>query len=196
MKVILTSAMILTIVSVFTVGCTDNPVREETPRLPANPPTQIVSPILGDWHLQSIIGFANGVENFQWDYNSVSITLSLMPEGIFDATHRYPIEAVTDVRLRDWLELRQFEEITVTFEGKYRIAINKLWLNKLSARVQPKEVPEFDSDFDNPIFWYHGAKPEEGGMNFSLTEDGNQLELSRGEAGYIVKFIHRRLKTD
>ena len=195
----LTWATILGILLVFIVGCgnTDNPVGERTPE----PPTQNVSPILGDWQLQAIVVLKDGVETQRIVGSSVeSITLlKLQPDGIFEVVSTVPIENVASLDLLEWLELQHVQEIVVTHRGKYHITGNQLRLNLIVTRVKPKEAPKIDSDFENPRFWYEFGEPRSP-LDYFLTEDGNNLELRRETKNdttiYTVKFLHRRPKAN
>ena len=197
MKVISTWTTILGILLVLIVGCgsTDNPIGEETPEPPAEPPTQIVSPILGDWRLLDIISFKDGVETNRIDSKvGTSFILTFAPDGIFDVVIRIPIANVTSLHLLEWLELEHIQEIVVTHRGKFYIVENRLRLNLIATSVKPKEAPKIDSDFEKPIFWYDFGNPG-GPLDFIHSDDGNHLELRREDGEYMVKFIHQRPKT-
>ena len=197
MKATLTLTTILGVTAALIVGCgnTDNPIGEETPEPPAEPPTQIVSPILGDWRLLDIISFKDGVETNRIDSKvGTSFILTFAPDGIFDVVIRIPIANVTSLHLLEWLELEHIQEIVVTHRGNFHIGVNQLRLNLIVTSVKPKEAPKIDSDFENPIFWYDLGNPG-GPLDFIHSDDGNHLELRREEGEYMVKFIHQRPKT-
>ena len=200
---------ILGVISVFVIGCgsTDNPVGEETPELPNEPPTQVVSPILGDWRLLEIIWFKDGAETQRtgpdflgWYINKGPLILTLAPDGIFEAMRRFPIEDVAHISLLESLGLEHIQEIVISYRGKYHIRANQLRLNLIVTRVAPMEAPQIESDFaENSDFlilaydvWYNDG----GSLDYSLSDNGNQLELRREEGEYMVKFIHRRPNTE
>lgn len=203
MKVSFSWTTILGVIFFLVIGCgdTDNPVGAEIQEPPAEPPTNIVSPILGDWQLQAIVVFKDGVETQRIVDSSVeSITLlKLEPDGIFEVVSTVPIEDVASLDLLEWLELQHVQEIVVTHRGKYHITSNQIRLNLIVTRVEPKEAPKIDSDFENPIFWYEFGEPRRP-LDYFLTEDGNNLELRRETINdttiYTVKFLHRRSKAN
>ena len=197
MKEISTSTTLLGLMLVTIVGCgsNDNPIGEEMSEKPVEPPMQIISPILGDWHLQAITWLKDGVETQRQDFTSFSFTLTLDPDRIFEVVHRFPTESVTSsvfLELKDW---EHIQEIIVTHRGKYYIDENQLRLNLIATSVKPKEAPEIDSDFENPIFWYDVGNPG-GSLDYSIADQGKELELRREEGEYMVKFIHRRPKNE
>ena len=183
----------------FILGCgnTEDSIREGRTDPPTETPTQNPSPILGDWRLLEILVFTEEVVinriavGEHWVFRG-SIALTLAPDGIFDITHKRSLEEVIDVIPNKWKDI---DEILVTFRGKFKLGTNKLWLNRLSTRVKPKEAVEIDLGLADPEFWYDPL--DSGGpLDYSLTDDGNQLELRREEAEYMVKFIHRRPKIE
>lgn len=213
MKVSLSCAMILGVIFALALGCgsTDNPVAEDIQEPPTEPPTNIVSPILGDWRLMNVIWFADGVltnhnSNTGWIYGANLNILTFAQDGIFNLTQRYPIqEEYLDIL--EWKGKGHIQEIIVTFRGKYRINANQLWLNPVVTRVEPREEAlEYKGDlFEEPFFLYDFWANTDIGthgklIDYSLADDGNQLEL-RAEKGtkdviYAIKLIHRRRKTD
>ena len=213
MKVSLSWTTILGVIFVLVLGCegTDNPIGEEIQEPPTEPPTNIVSPILGDWRLMDLILFTDGVVTIQ-NTTAGSIfganpnILTLAPDGIFNLTQRYPIQEEEDLELLEWKGKGHIHEIIVTFRGKYRLGANQLWLNRVVTRVEPREEAlEYKEFFEDPLFVYDiWAFTDEGThgklLDYSLTDDGNQLEL-RAEKGtknvkYAIKLVHRRLKTE
>ena len=202
MKMILTWVTILGVMIVFMVGCgsddspikeDNSPIKEEMPQPATEPPNPDITPILGDWHLQTITFFENGVQTQSMDFSSGLFTLTFRPDKTFEVINRYPIELVADLEFLKWKELEHIQEIVVTFPGKYRISEKQLWLDVGRARVEPNEAPEIDADFEDPIFFYHiemKARP----MDYSLVNDGNGLELVVKEDKNRAEFIHHRLK--
>ena len=200
MKAIITWITMLGLMSVFYIlGCgnTEDSIREGRADPPAETPTQNPSPILGDWRLLEILVFTEEVVinriavGEHWVFRG-SIALTLAPDGIFNITHKWSPEEMSDVIPIKWKDI---DEISVTFRGKFRIGTNKLWLNRLSTSVKPKEAVEIDFGLADPEFWYD---PLDSGspVEYSLTDDGNQLELKGEEEEYIFKLIHRRLKNE
>ncbi len=199
MKLILTWATIIGILLVFIVGCgnTENPVGET----PTEPPAHIDSPILGDWRLMDIIWLKDGVVMNQIDSEG-SIAganpniLTLAADGIFELVQRYPIQE-DELHWLEWKGWEHIQELVVTFRGKYYIGENKLRLNLIVTRVEPKEeAPEIRRDLENPVFLYDFWYNDGGPLDFIHSDDGNHLELRREEGEYMVKFIHQRPKTD
>lgn len=203
MKVSLSWTTIPAVIFVLVFGCgdTDNPIGAEIQEPPSEPPTHNVSPILGDWQLQAIVVFKDGVETQRIVGSSVeSITLlKLEPDGIFEVVSTVPIEDVAGLDLLEWLEMQHVQEIVVTHRGKYHITGNQIRLNLIVTRVNPKEAPKIDSDFENPRFWYEFGEQRRP-LDYFLTEDGTNLELRRETKNnttiYTVKFLHRRPQTE
>ena len=204
MKVRLTWTTTLGLMPVLILGCgsTDNPIREETPEPPTEPRIETVSPVLGDWRLLEIIWLKVGVlthhiDSGGWFYGANPNILTFAPDGVFDLTNRYPIEEVASLDWLEWLGLEHVQEIVVTHRGKYHIGVNQLRLNLIVTRVEPKEEgPEIRRDLENPVFLYDFSFNDGVPLDYILTDDGNQLELRREEGEYMVKFLHRRPKTD
>lgn len=213
MKVSFSWTTILRVIFVLVIGCgdSDNPIGEEIPEPPTEPPTNIVSPILGDWRLMDLIWFTDGVVTNQntttgWIYGANPNILTLAPDGIFNLTQRYPIHDEVYLETLESEGKGHIHEIVVTFRGKFRLGANQLWLNRVVTRVEPSaEALEFKEFFEDPFFVYDiWAFTDEGThgklLDYSLTDDGNQLEL-RAEKGtkdvkYAIKLVHRRLKTE
>ncbi len=204
MKVVLIWTTILGMMVVTTVGCgsddspmkeDNSPITEEMPQSSIEPPNPYIAPILGTWHLQTITGFENDVVNQSMDFSSGLFTLTFKPDKTFKAINRYPIEVVADLEFLKWKGLEHIQEIVVTFPGKYGISEKQLRLDVGRARVEPKEAPEIDADFENPIFFYHvdqNARP----MDYSLVNNGDQLELVHKKDVYRVEYILHRLKPE
>lgn len=184
---------LLGIVFVFIVGCgsSDNPVGEEISETPVEPPMQIVSPILGDWHLQDVTWLKDGVATGQLEFTLFSITLTLDPDRIFEIVVRYPIEIFANSFIREQNGWQHIQEIVVTHRGKFYIVENRLQLNLMATSVKPVEAPDIDSNFENPIFWYY-VEQSRGPLDYAITDDGKELELRRQEGRYTMKYFHRR----
>lgn len=193
MKEILPWKTFLGIMFVFIVGCgnSDNPVGEEITEKPVEPPIQIVSPILGDWHLQDVTWLKDGVATGRLEFTLFSITLTLDPDRIFEIVVRYPIEIFANSFIREQNGWQHIQEIVVTHRGKFYIVENRLQLNLIATSVKPVEAPDIDSDFENPIFWYN-VEDFGGPLIYSIADDGKELELRREKGRYTVKFFHRR----
>lgn len=195
--------MIMGVIFALVLGCgsTDNPVGENTQKPSSEPPTHIVSPILGDWRLMDIIWFEEGMVTNQidgagWIYGANPNVLTLAPDGTFNLTQRYPIQE-EHLEILEWKGWGHIQEVLVIFRGKYHVGENKLRLNLIVTRVEPKEeAPEIGQEYENPEFlydvWYKDAET----LDYSLTDNGNQLELSREQGEHMVKFIHIRTKTE
>lgn len=188
---------LLGIVFVFIVGCgsSDNPVGEEISETPVEPPMQIVSPILGDWHLQDVTWLNDGVATGRLEFTLFSITLTLDPDRIFEIVVRYPIEIFANSFIREQNGWQHIQEIVVTHRGKFYIVENRLQLNLIATSVKPEEAPDIDSDFENPIFWYY-VEQSRGPLDYSIADDGKELELRRQKGRYTMKFFHRRLNNE
>ena len=199
MKATLTWTTILGVTAALIVGCgnTEDSIRERRTHLPAETPTKNPSPILGEWRLLEILVFTEKVAinritiGEHWVFRG-SIALTLAPDGIFNITQKWSPEEMSDVISNNWKDI---DEISVTFRGKFRIGTNKVWLNRLSTSVRPKKAVEIDFGLADPEFWYD---PLDSGspLDYSLTDDGNQLELRGEEEEYTFKFIHRRFKNE
>lgn len=197
--------MMLGLMSVFfIVGCgnTDNPIGEDAPEPPTEPPTHVVSPILGDWRLMDIIWLEEGVvigqiDGAGWIYGTNPNILTLSQDGIFNLTQTHPIR---DEVLLDRLESKgkgHIREFTVTFKGKYYIGLNQLRFNLIATRAEPREdALENRPALENSLFIYDVWYNDGGAMDYFLTDGENQLELTREQGESMVKFIHRRPKTE
>lgn len=204
--------MILGVIFALALGCgsTDNPVAEDTQELPTEPPTNTVSPVFGDWRLMDYISYVDGVVTNQsatgWIFGANPNILTLAPDGIFNLTQRYPIQ-------EDYVEILESEgkghvqEIIVTFRGKYRINANQLWINRVVTRVEPRaEALRYKlGTFEDPQFvydiWAHTDLGSHGKLlDYSLADDGNQLELRAEKRTkdviYAIKLVHRRLNPE
>ena len=61
------------------------------------------------------------------------------------------------------------------------------------ATVQPKKAPEIDSDFEDPtVFFFY--VDETGRADYSLSDDGDQLELGSKRGNVSTKLILHRIK--
>ena len=191
----------LGVMSVFLiVGCgnTDNPIGEDAPEPPTEPPTHIVSPILGDWRLMDIIWFKDGVVTGQingagWIYGADLNILTFAPDGIFSLTQRFPIQEEVLLDILEWKGTGHIREFIVTFKGKYHIGVNQLRFNLIVTRVEPREEElEYNPGLENSVFLYDVWYNDGGAMDYYLTDGENQLELTREQGESMVKFIHRR----
>ena len=194
MKVTLVWTVMLGMMVVAVVGCggDDSPIKEEMPQPAAEPPNPYIAPILGTWHLQTITWFENNVENQSIDFSSGLFTLTFKPDKTCEVIYRYPIEEAVNEILRP-VEWEDIQEIVVTFPGRYGIDEKQLRFYVDRARVEPKDAGEVDSDFEDPIFFYHiegKARP----LDYSLVNNGDQLELVNKKDIYRAEFIHHRLK--
>ena len=127
------------------------------------------------------------------DADSGVITLTFKPDKTFEVIYKYPIEVLADQAFLEWKGLEHIQEIVVTFPGRYGIDAKQLRFYVDRARVEPKEAPEIDSDFEDPIFFYHiGRKARP--MDYSLVNNGNQLKLVVKEDKNRAEFIHHQLK--
>ena len=193
MKEISPWTTLLGIMFVFIVGCgsSDNPIGEEMSEKPVEQPMQIVSPILGDWHLQDVTWLRDGMATQRIEFTAFSSILTLDPDGIFEIVVRYPIEIFANSFIRERNDWQHIQEIVVTHRGKFYIVENRLQLNLMATSVKPVEAPDIDSDFENPIFWYY-VEQSRGPLDYAITDDGKELELRRQKGRYTMKFFHRR----
>lgn len=201
MNAILTWVTILGMMVVTIVGCggDDSPIKEEMPQPATEPPNPYIAPILGTWHLQTMIAFENEVQKQRLDFDMFLVTLTFKPDKTFEVIHRYPVEVFADLNFLKWKELEHIQEIVVTFPGRYGIDEKQLRFYVDRTRVEPKEAPEIDSDFENPIFFYHiGLErgQETRSMDYFLVNNGNQLELVVKEDKNRAEFIHHRIKLE
>lgn len=193
MKLIWIWTTVLGTILATIVGCgnTEDSIREvPKPAVPSD------VPILGEWQLQKVVWFKNGVETQRIDYSSIPYSLTFAPDGIFDVIYRVPIDGVADAIWLESLELEhlQDQDIIVTFRGKFQISDNQLWLELTSASAKPKEAGKIDSDYEDPVFIYHLGDP--GPLGYTFGDDRNRLELIRqkdiSQDIYMVKFSHRQ----
>lgn len=204
MKVGPTWTTIMGLMAALIVGCgsTDNPIAEEAPEPPTDSPTNIVSPILGDWRLMDIIWFKDGVVTGQidgagWIYGADLNILTFAPDGIFSLTQRFPIQEEVLLDILEWKGKGHIREFIVTFKGKYHIGVNQLRFNLIVTRVEPREeVLKYNPGLENSVFLYEVWFNDGRAMDYIFTDNGNQLELSREQGEWMVKFIHRRPKTE
>ena len=207
MKVFLTCTAILGVMCISMAGCgsNGNPLEMETqepatePPIPTFTPTPNVAPILGTWLLQQSTHRFNDDIKFH-DYGDTSSAyLTFKQNRTFEAIFIRPIQKVTRISSLAWKGLQHIEEITITFRGEYQIGVNQsgadqLWLNLLTAEVKPKEAPEVDSDYANPIFYLVGNVGANRLWNYSSAEDGSQLELGFRDGQLSVAYDYRRIK--
>ncbi len=199
MKVTLIWTAILGMMVIAIVGCgsDDSPTKEEMSQPATESPNLYITPVLGDWHLQTINWFENGVQTQNTDFSLALFTVTFRPDKTFDVIYRYPIEEVADQAFLEWKRLEHIQEIVVTFLGTYGIDEKQLRFYVDRTRVEPKEAPEIDADFENPIFFYHiGLErgQETRSMDYSLVNNGNQLELVAKQGKNHANFIHHRIK--
>ena len=210
----LSCAMKLGVIFALALGCgsTDNPVAEDNQEPPTEPPTNIVSPILGDWQLMDFISYVDGVVKHQnattgWIFGANPNILTLAPDGIFNLTQRYPVYE-EELLLPASKGEGQIQEIIVTFRGKYRLRTNQLWLNRIVTSVEPwtfREEPILEWKYEDPEFvydiWAYTDLGSHGKLlDYTLADDGNQLELRAEKRTkdviYAIKLVHRRLKPE
>ena len=195
MKVILIWTAILGIMVVAIVGCgsDDSPIKEEMPQPPTEPSNPYIAPIFGTWHLRLVTVFEDGVQRQQHDARSLLFTLTFKPYRAFEVIHRYPIERAADLDFLKSVGLEHIQRIVITVQGRYRIGEKQLWLDVDRATVEPKEAPEIDSDFENPTAFFFYVD-ETGRADYSLSDDGNRLELEVKRGNVSAKLIHHRIK--
>ena len=199
MKVILIWTAILGMMVVPIVGCgnSDSSVKEEMPNREVTsqpltePPDPHIAPILGTWHFQTAILFENGVQKQRTNLGSFLFILTFKPDKTFEAKHRYPIEEFADLDFLKSKGLEDIRRIVITFWGKYEIDEKQVWLDVDRTTVEPKEAPEIDSDFENPIFFY---VDETGRADYSLSDDDNRLELVLKADILRAELIHHRIR--
>ena len=206
--------MILGVIFALALGCggTDNPIGEETQESPTEPLTNIVSPILGDWRLMDFISYVDGVVTHQnattgWIFGANPNILTLAPDGIFNLTQRYPVDE-DDLLLPASNGEGHYQEIIVTFRGKYSLRANQLWLNRIVTSVKPwtfREEPILELRYEDPQFvydiWAYTDLGSHGKLlDYSLADDGTQLELRAAQRTkdviYAIKLVHRRLNPE
>lgn len=203
MKVLWSWTTVLGIMLVAMAGCgdTDDPIRQESSSFSSEPRLTSDPRIFGSWHLQETVWFKEGVETQRIDSRSIGYglfapTITFMPDGLFHAMSKFPIEKVTTLSWLEWLGLEhlQDQDIIVTFRGKFQINDNELWLDLTSAIAKPKEAGDIDSDFadEQNLFIYYLGDP--GLLDFSFDDDNNLLEFTRQEGIYMVKFLHSRVE--
>lgn len=207
MKVILTCTAIFGVMCISTAGCgsNGNPLEVESPEpaseppIPTFTPTPNVTPILGTWLLQQSTHRINDDIKFH-DYGDMPWAyLTFKQNRTFEAIFIWQIQEVTSMFYLAWKGLQHIEEISITFRGEYQIGVNQsgadqLWLDLLTAEVKPKEAPEIDSDFENPIFYLVGNVGATRLWNYSSAEDGSQLELGFRDGQLSVAYDYRRIK--
>ena len=102
MKMVVTCTSIVGLLMVLILGCegTESPIYTETPNSPTNPLVPIDARILGSWFIEEVIWFKEGVQTYRIDSRSIGygpfvLTSTFMPDGLFHATSKSPIEKVT-----------------------------------------------------------------------------------------------------
>ena len=194
MKVTLIWTVILGMIVVAVVGCggDDRPIKEEMPQPATESSNPYVPLVLGTWHLQTITFFENGVQTQSMDFSLVLFTVTFKLDKTFEVISKYPIEEAVNEILRP-AEWEDIQDIVVTFPGRYGIDEKQLRFYVDRARVEPKDAGEVDSDFEDPIFFYHiGRKARP--LAYSLVNNGDQLELVVKEDKNRAEFIHHRIK--
>ena len=208
MRIMLTWRLMFGVIFVVIIGCgsDEDLFKEETP----DPSTEIpvtqfepitdITPILGTWRLKSVV-YVFGDEKTRQDADTVAFYLTFKPDHTFEATHSIPIQMVTSAAILASKGLqhifRHTKEILLTFQGEYKIGTDRLKLRLLSASVTPKEAPEIDSDFENPVFYplvgYVGDTNE---WNYMIADDGSALVFWAEEGGSSAEINYYRPKTD
>ena len=210
MQTILTWKLIFGMSLVVIIGCGSdkNPLTEDTPVSsneaidPQFTPIADVTPILGTWLFESIASFHGDEVVYQYRESAVfPFYLAFKSDGTLNATYNYPIKRVTNASnlaekgLQHILE--HFSDITVTVRGKYELSANQIRMTFLSASVAPKEAPEIDSDFENPIFFPFIEKVGDSRMlYYTIAEDGSEIVLVAKEGNVRADVVFQRLKID
>lgn len=195
MKVILIWTAMLGMIIVVIVGCgsDDSPIKEEMPQPLTEPSVPYISPILGTWHLKTVIAFENGVERQQLGLGPALFTLIFKPDKTFEAIQRFPLTNEVYLEILKQKGLEHVQRIIITFWGKFEIDEKQLLLDVDRAMVEPKEAPEIDSDFEDPMnffFWVDDT----GRLNYSLSDDGDHLELEIKQGVERARLIYYRIK--
>lgn len=187
------------ILLVVVIGCgsTDDPIEDgpiPSPRAPITlySPVQNVDQILGTWLLKSFTIFNEDAVERLNVINWVSFWLMFKPEGVFQATHRYPIEFFADNELLTLKELQHIKKITVTFQGEYETVANQLRLNVMSSEVRPMQAAELDSDFESPSFLWVGETGNTAVAEIFLAGDGDKLLIVANDGTVRGKLIYQR----
>ena len=188
-----TAILVMMVVAIVGCGSDDSPIKEEMPQPATEPPNPYIAPILGTWHLQTMSAFENGVQKQRIDFDLFLVTLTFKPDKTFEVIHRYPIEVFADLEFLKWKGLEHIQEIVVTFPGRYGIDEKQLRFYVDRAKLEPKEAPEIDSDFEDPIFFYHIERKARS-MDYFLVNNGSQLKLVVKEDKNRAEFIHHRIK--
>ena len=195
MKVILIWTAMLGMMVVVIVGCgsDDSPTKEEMPEPPTEPSIPYISPILGTWHLKTVIAFENGVERGQLDLGPFLFTLIFKPDKTFEVIQRFPLEREEYLEILKQKGLEHVQRIIITFWGKFEVDEKQLRLDVDRATVEPKEAPEIDSDFEDPMNFFFWVD-ETGRLNYSLSDDGDHLELEIKQGAERANLIYYRIK--
>ena len=195
MKVILIWTAMLGMMVVVIVGCgsDDSPIKEEMPQPPTEPSIPYISPILGTWHLKTVIAVENGVQRQQLDLGPVLFTLIFKPDKTFEAIHRFPLAREEYLEILKQKGLEHVQRIIITFWGKYEIDEKQLRLDADRATVEPEEAPEIDSDFENPMNFFFWVD-ETGRVNYFLSDNGDRLELEMKHGIERANLIYYRIK--
>ena len=185
----------LGMIVVVIVGCgrDDSPIKEEMPQPPTEPSIPYISRILGTWHLKTVIAFENGVERQQLDLGPALFTLIFKPDKTFKAIQRFPLTNEVYLEILKQKRLEHVQRIIITFWGKFEIDEKQLLLDVDGATVEPKEAPEIDSDFEDPMnffFWVDDT----GRLNYSLSDDAGRLELEIKQGVERANLIYYRIK--
>ena len=196
----------ISLVVIIGCGSDKNPLTEDTPVSsneaiePQFTPIADVTPILGTWVLKSIATF-HGDEVVRQESAVFAIYLTFKPDRTFESTYSRPIKEVTNAATlaEKGLQhiLQHTNDITVTVQGEFEIGIIQIRLTFLSASVTPKEAPEIDSDFENPMFFPFIEKVGDSRMlYYTIAEDSSEIEFVAKEGKLSADFIYQRLKTD
>ena len=193
---------------VVIIGCggNDYPLKEEMPDPSTETsetqfrPVTNITPILGTWVLKSIATF-HGDEVVRQESAVFAIYLTFKPDRTFESTYSRPIKEVTNAATlaEKGLQhiLQHTNDITVTVQGEFEIGINQIRLTFLSASVTPKEAPEIDSDFENPMFFPFIEKVGDSRMlYYTIAEDSSEIVFVAKEGKLSADVIYQRLKTD
>ena len=210
MQTILTWKLIFGMSLVVIIGCGSdkNPLTEDTPASsneviePQFTPIADVTPILGTWLFESIASFHGDEVVYQYRESAeFPFYLAFKSDGTLNATYNFPIKKVTNASnlVEKGLQhiLLRTDKITITVQGEYEMGIDRIRLTFLAASVTPKEAPEIDSDFENPIFFPFIEKVGDSRMlYYTIAEDGSEIVLVAKEGNLRADVIFQRLKTN
>ena len=198
----------ISLVVIIGCGSDKNPLTEDTPVSsneaiePQFTPIADVTPILGTWLLESITTFHGDEMVYQYQESAeFPYYLAFKSDGTLNATYNFPIKKVTNASIlaEKGLQhiLQHTNDITVTVQGEFEIGINQIRLTFLSASVTPKEAPEIDSDFENPMFFPFIEKVGDSRrLYYTIAEDSSEIVFVAKEGKLSADVIYQRLKTD